>query len=105
MSRMFKSITKTWNVFVGCEFHCVYCNARRLAETRLKHIPRYKDGFTPHLVNSELTKSFKSGEFIFVAYMGDIAFATREQFLRILARIREFPMTYFLLQSKSHETC
>lgn len=98
---MFKSITRTWNVFCGCKFDCIYCNARRLAETRLKHIPRYKDGFTPHLVNSELTKSFKPGEFIFVAYMGDIAFATREQFLRILARIREFPMTYFLIQSKN----
>lgn len=101
MSRMFKSIDKTWNVFVGCDFGCSYCNARKLAETRLRHLPRYRDGFKPHLVESELTKTFKPGLFIFVAYMGDIAFATREQFLRILAKIREFPETLFLIQTKN----
>ncbi|MBA7551573.1 hypothetical protein ES705_44117 [subsurface metagenome] len=101
MSRMFKSIDKTWNVFVGCEFDCSYCNARKAAETRLKESPRYKDGFKPHLVESEVKRTFRPGQFIFVAYMGDIAFATKEQFLRILARIRQFPGTYFLMQSKN----
>lgn len=100
MSRMFKSIDKTWNVFVGCEFECSYCNARKAAETRLRHIPRYRDGFKPHLVNSELTKTFKPGEFIFVAYMGDISFASPEAQSRILRRIQCFPRTRFLLQSK-----
>ena len=103
MSRMFKSITRTWPIFVGCDFNCTYCNARRLALTRLKHNPRYKDGFKPHLVESELSRKFKPADFIFVAYMGDIAFATREEFWRILARIREFPETYFLIQSKNPE--
>jgi len=65
------------------------------------HIVRYRDGFTPQLVEEELRRRFKPGQFIFVAYMGDIAFATRDEFLRILARVREFPETYFLVQSKN----
>ena len=103
MSRMFRSITSTWNVFKGCRFECVYCCARALAETRLKNSPRYKDGFKPRLIEEELRRRFKPGLFIFVCFMGDIAFATREEFLRILARIREFPGTLFLIQSKNPE--
>jgi len=98
---MFKSITRTWNVFVGCEFDCIYCNARRLALTRLKHTPRYKDGFKPHLVESELKRTFKPGEFIFVGYMGDISFANLDELLSILSIIKLCPDTNFLLQSKN----
>lgn len=101
MSRMFKSVDNTWNVFVGCRFNCSYCNARKAAETRFRHIPRYQDGFTPKLVEKELTRSFKPGQFIFVAYMGDISFATDEQLFRILLRIRQIPLTNFLLQTKN----
>jgi len=101
MSRMFKSIDKTWNVFCGCLFTCSYCNARKAALTRFKHIPRYKDGFKPHLVGSELKRTFKPGQFIFIAYMGDIAFALDYEVNEILHRIYQFPDTYFLLQSKN----
>jgi hypothetical protein len=101
MSRMFRTIDSTYNVFVGCKFDCIYCVARSIALGRLKNSPRYRGGFKPHLVESELSRRFKPGEFIFVAYMGDIAFATREEFLRILARIREFPQTDFLIQTKN----
>ncbi|MBA7703102.1 hypothetical protein ES703_111884 [subsurface metagenome] len=101
MSRMFKSIDQTWNTFVGCSFECTYCNARKAALTRLRHLERYKDGFKPHLVESELTRTFKPGQFIFVAYMGDISFATTTEIVRILQRIREFPLTNFLIQSKN----
>lgn len=104
LSRMFKSIDKTWPVFVGCLFGCTYCNARKLALTRLKHNPRYKDGFKPHLVESELTRTFKPGQFIFVAYMGDIFWASFNEVERILERIKQFPNTRFLIQSKSTET-
>lgn len=100
MSRMFKSIDQTWNVFVGCLFDCTYCNARRLALTRLKHNPRYKDGFKPHLVESELKRTFQPGQFIFVAYMGDISFATYPDMVVIFNRIIHFPETRFLIQSK-----
>jgi len=101
MSKMFKSIDKTWNVFVGCLFDCSYCNARKAATTRFKHLERYKDGFKPHLVESELKRTFKPGQFIFVAYMGDIAWATVSDIAQILARMRLFPATNFLLQTKS----
>lgn len=104
MSRMFKSIDRTWNVFVGCRFECTYCNARKAAETRFRHIPRYKDGFIPHLVESELTRTFKPGEFIFVAYMGDIFWASFYEVEQILARIKDFPETRFLIQTKSPST-
>jgi len=101
MGRMFKSITRTWNVSVGCDFDCFYCNARKDALNRLKHAPRYRDGFKPHLVEEELKKRFKPGEFIFVSYMGDISFIAPTEVLRILHRIREFPETDFLIQSKN----
>lgn len=101
MSRMFKSVDKTWNCFVGCGFDCTYCNARKAALTRFKHVPRYRDGFRPKLVEKELGRRFRPGDFIFIAYMGDIAFATREELLRILERVRAFPSTYFLMQSKN----
>lgn len=104
MSRMFKSVTKTWNVFVGCRFDCTYCNARKAAETRLRHIPRYSDGFTPKLVEEELNRKFKPGEFIFVAYMGDIFWASSHEVERILERIKQFPDTCFLIQTKSPST-
>ncbi|MBA7484344.1 hypothetical protein ES707_19869 [subsurface metagenome] len=92
---------KTWNVFVGCKHDCTYCSARRTALTRLKHHLRYKNGFDPHLVPELLTRGFNPGEFVFVAYMGDISFATREEFLRIRARIMEFPQTDFLIQTRN----
>ena len=106
MSRMFivdgKSM-KTWNVFVGCKFDCTYCNARKLALTRLKHIPRYKNGFEPHLVESELSKKFKPGDFIFCAYMGDLSFASYPDMVVIFNRIIDFPQTKFLLQTKNQQ--
>lgn len=101
MSRMFKSITRTWNVFVGCRFNCTYCSARKLALNRLRYSPRYKDGFNPHLVESELNKTFKPGEFIFIAYMGDISFAYIPDMGFILRRIIQYPETRFLLCTKN----
>lgn len=104
MSRMYivdGKPMKTWNVFIGCDFRCSYCNARKAALTRFKHIPRYQNGFLPKLVESEFTKHFKPGEFVFIAYMGDIFFATRGQILRILQRVKLFPETSFLLQTKN----
>jgi len=101
MGRMFKSITRTWNVFKGCRFNCTYCSARGLALHRLSKSPRYADGFRPGLVEQELRRTFKPGEFIFVAYMGDIAFATSGEVGRILDRIEQFPDTRFLFCSKS----
>jgi DNA repair photolyase len=102
VSRMFKTVSRTWNVFKGCRFECTYCNARKIAETRLKYSPRYRDGFTPRLVTEELSRHFRPGEFIFVGYMGDISFATRDEVGFILAQTIEFFCeTSFLFCSKN----
>jgi len=92
---------KTWNCFVGCLFECTYCNARKTALTRLKHSPRYKDGFNPHLVENVLSRKFKSGDFVFVSYQGDIAFASRPIIVDLCCRIIEQPEVNFLFCSKS----
>lgn len=105
MSRMFKGPDgkpmTTWPIFVGCLYNCTYCNAKKTAETRLKHLPRYSDGFSPRLVPTEFRRRFKPGQFIFVTYMGDISFAMREHIIGILGRIKESTLTSFLLQSKN----
>ena len=105
MTRMFVidgKPMKTWNVFKGCCFECTYCNARKMAQTRLKDSPRYHDGFTPRLVTEELGRRFRPGQFIFVGYMGDISFATRDEVGFILAQTIEFfSETPFLLCSKN----
>ncbi len=106
MSRMFlvdNCPMVTWNVYVGCRFGCTYCSARKLAETRLRNSERYKEGFNPHLVSKELRRSFKPGEFIFIAYMGDISFAVHREVEQILARVEAFPDTRFLMMTKDPE--
>ncbi len=101
MSRMFKTVSRTWNIFKGCRFECTYCNARKMAETRLKNTPRYRDGFVPGFVKEDLRRQFKPGDFVFVAYMGDIAWAWRDWVMAILARIELFPQTRFMFMSKN----
>jgi len=103
-SRMFQvggKPMKTWNVHVGCDFLCTYCNARRTALTRLRNSPRYKDGFTPHLVKEELSKKFAPGDFVFVGYMGDISFASRPIIVDLTCRIAEQPEVNFLFCTKN----
>jgi DNA repair photolyase len=70
MRRMFTFITCTWNPIVGCLHNCVYCWARKLAETKLKNIERYKD-FNPKLIIAELGRKFATGTFVFISDMGD----------------------------------
>ena len=108
MSRMFHIPTtqgfkpmRTWNVYVGCLFECTYCNARHTAITRLRNSPRYKDGFSPHLVEEELGRKFKSGDFVFVGYMGDISFASRPIIIDLCTRIAEQPEVDFLFCTKN----
>lgn len=92
---------RTWNCHVGCSFECTYCNARRIATTRLKHSPRYIDGFSPHMVREEFGRRFKPGDFVFVGYMGDISFASRPIIIDICRIIEEQPEVNFLFCSKS----
>jgi hypothetical protein len=91
---------KTWNIFVGCRFNCSYCSARNLALTRLKHSPRYQGGFEPHVIESEITRQFKPGDFVFIAYMGDISFADPTDVNFILAKVGRNPEVRFLMCTK-----
>lgn len=104
MSRMFHyngKPMKTWNVWVGCDFHCTYCQARKMALTRLRNSPRYRDGFNPHLVEKELSRKFKPGDFVFVGYMGDISFASPPIIIDLCQRISEQPDVKFLFCTKN----
>ena len=100
MSRMFKTVTRTWPIFSGCRFGCTYCWARPLIEGRLAHLPKYKNGFEPTFHAEELRCTFKPGDFVGVALMGDISFATAWELDAIVEVIRRFPQTSFLLQTK-----
>lgn len=104
MTRMFTingRRMRTWNCFKGCKFDCTYCNARRLALTRLAHLPQYADGFYPRLVEQAMGQTFQDGDFIFIAYMGDIAWACRGELEAIMARVSMFPLTTFLMLTKA----
>jgi DNA repair photolyase len=100
--RMFHHIDKTWNPVIGCLHNCTYCWARRLTETRLKDMEKYKDGFKPKLCDYELKKSFKK-KFVFVADMGDMFgdWVPREWITKVLASIKSNPSSYFLFLTKN----
>jgi len=102
-SKMFSIISRTWNPVTGCLHGCKYCWARRLAETKLRNSPRYRGGFIPRINEKEFNVKFSEGDFIFVSDMGDLfgSFIPREWILRVLAYIRKFPETYFLLLTKN----
>ena len=91
---------RTWNVFKGCKYNCVYCVQRDQAK-RQKHRCELCYQYTPHLHPERLNEKFKEGETVFVAAMGDIVFATHEQWDAILEVIRNYPKTTFFLQSKN----
>jgi len=100
---MFNIVSRTWNPVTGCSHLCRYCWARRLAETRLKRSPRYRDGFIPKIHEQEFKATFKPGEFVFVSDMGDLFCEQVEDewILRVLDHIRKFPKTHFLLLTKN----
>ena len=91
---------RTWNVFKGCRFNCVYCVQREQAK-RQKHSCKKCYNYDPHIHSERLTEKFKAGETVFIAAMGDIVFATHEQWDAILEAIRNYPQTTFFLQSKN----
>jgi hypothetical protein len=92
---------KTWNCFIGCSFDCTYCNAKKTALTRLKHSPRYGKGFVPHEIESDLERSFSPGDFVFIAYMGDISFASFSFIAKIMHRVAAQPEVNFLVCTKN----
>lgn len=101
MGKMFKTVTRTWNVFTGCEFGCTYCWVDQLLKGRLRDTVKYRDiGKKPMFHPKELRKTFKPGEFVFVAAMGDIRFMNYTQLKEVLIVVQKYPDTNFLLQTK-----
>jgi len=99
---MFPEITKTWNPHVGCSHFCIYCSARGLAETRLKHLPQYQDFSKPMLVEKELKRKFTKG-YIFCCNMGDLwANSTPDKVIEdILQIVWNSPDATFLMLTKN----
>jgi protein gp37 len=107
MERMFPQITKTWNPVKGCLHQCYYprgCWAYQLATGKLKSSDRYKDGFTPRLIEEELSRNFGKNQFIFVADMGDLFgnWVPAEWVVKIVEAIkRADPSNRFLFLTKN----
>jgi protein gp37 len=101
---MFDKITKTWNPVVGCLHNCTYCWARKLAETKLSHTERYRAGFKPKLIESELARKFRN-EFVFVSDMGDLfgSWVPSEWIVKVIEATRNSPSSYFLFLTKNPE--
>jgi protein gp37 len=99
---MFDMITDTWNPVVGCLHCCSYCWARRLAETKLKNIERYRDGFRPKLIEKELSRIFHK-KYVFAVDMGDLFgdWVPSEWILKVIEAIKNSPSSYFLFLTKN----
>jgi len=110
VSRMFKTVTKTWNPYTGCHFNCDYCWARDLAEGKLSRLDKYRrNGFAPAFHEGEfsrrvLRQKLRPGGLVFVSDMGDLAWAKPGWRQRIAEVIAGHPETNFLLQSKDPST-
>jgi len=90
---------RTWNIFKGCRYNCIYCVQREQAK-RQKHRCEKCYSYEPHFHAERLGEKFKAGETVFVAAAGDISFATTEQHKAILDVIKNNPKTLFYMQSK-----
>ncbi|RLI86574.1 MAG: hypothetical protein DRP01_03990 [Archaeoglobales archaeon] len=101
--RMFPIVDFTCNPVTGCLHYCKYCYARRLAETRLKNVPRYRKGFVPRINSREFRKRFCKNDIVFLCDMGDLFgdFIPREWIFKVLRYVKGFPKTYFLLLTKN----
>lgn len=99
--KMFKFVGKKWNPVVGCSHNCSYCWARKLAETRLKHMPKYQGSFlTPRLIEDEFNKKFyHSGDYWFVCDMGDLFCkeVPDEWILKVVDKIRASDANFLFL--------
>lgn len=101
-NKMFSEVTRTWNPVPGCRHDCNYCFARELAEGRLRHLPRYADGFTPKLIEEELRRRFHKG-LIFVCDMGDLfgEWVPGDWIRKVLDVVRQSPKAEFLFLTKN----
>ncbi len=95
---------QTFNPLTGCHHHCSYCYAKRLAEGRLRHLKRYREGFNVVKFHEvELRRSFKPCGLVFVVSMGDMFgdWVDREWINLVIGHITKFPQTDFLFCTKN----
>lgn len=95
-SKMFPFITCTWNPLSGkCLHNCLYCWARKLAADR--KMAKYQG--EPRLIEKELLRQFKPGEFVFVCDMLDLfgPWVPWEFINSILEKLRHSPGRFLFL--------
>ncbi len=103
-SKMFPFITCTWNPITGCFHDCIYCWARKLAESKLKETPRYREGFrhcSYHLAT--IHPKFKPDDFVFVSDMGDMfgEWVKMRWIQEVIEEVRKCEPTHFLFLTKN----
>ncbi len=103
MTRMFKSITSTWNPVKGCRHDCSYCCAEVMANRFRTVSAIYRDVFEPKFIPWRMGQKFRAGDFIFVCFMGDLfgKWVPEEWIRRIIEHITKYPETDFLFLTKN----
>ena len=100
VQRMFPFITCTWNPLGGeCRHLCEYCWARKLIERN--KFAKYQG--RPRLVEKEMERQFKFGDFVFVCDMCDLfgEWVPGQLIEQILAVTNSFRKTKFLFLTKN----
>lgn len=106
--RMFGFITHCWNpICMRCQYGCFYCWSEALKDGRLRKSPRYQklasNGNACYLVDKELHRHFKAGDYVFVEDCGDLfASDVPDVFIQqVLLTIWQSPEAKFLLLTKN----
>lgn len=98
------SVDGVSNIFVGCEFDCIYCKPSFQAQMkRQKHNCELCYQYTPHFHPIRLAQSLpltKGDEFIWLIRSGDPSFMNPEDFQKVLNLIKSKPNRTFLIQTK-----
>lgn len=119
MGNMYSDSVKQWNVFVGCNFDCVYCRKSFQAQMKRQKPMIDKNGrkrgcqkcydYEPHFHEERITNKYmktlpntSGDQFIWVGSSGDISFITIYNMMKILDKIKEYPQTFFF-QTKNPE--
>lgn len=111
---MYSDNKKSWNVFVGCYFDCVYCVKSFQAQMK-RQMPKHNEenqlirgcqdcyDYKPHFHENRLKDKLpltKGDEFIWCCASSDIYFAKEEWIEMILEKIRTYPIRTFFFQTK-----